>query len=80
MINRHRVRVLALACLIAPRWLAADIVDSAANGFTVKETVNIQAPPQDVYTKIFRVADCRCGFLTTQSTMSALPGSVRGRT
>jgi uncharacterized protein YndB with AHSA1/START domain len=57
MINTQGVRVLALACLIAPRWLAADIVDSAANGFTVKETVNIQAPPQDVYTKIFRVAD-----------------------
>jgi hypothetical protein len=57
MINRLEVGVLALACAIAPQWLAADVVDSSANGFTVKETIDIQAPPQDVYTRIFRVGD-----------------------
>jgi uncharacterized protein YndB with AHSA1/START domain len=57
MINRRGVGILALACAIAPQWLAADVVDSSANGFTVKETVDIQAPPQDVYTKIFQVSD-----------------------
>jgi uncharacterized protein YndB with AHSA1/START domain len=57
MTIRREMAVLALACAIAPQWLAADIVDSSATGFTVKETVNIQAPPQDVYTRIFRVSD-----------------------
>jgi len=56
MINRQVVGVLALACAIAPQWLAADVVDSSANGFTVKETIDIQAP-QAVYTRIFRVSD-----------------------
>ena len=57
MIHRRGVRILALACAIAPQWLAADVVDSSANGFTLKETVDIQAPPQAVYTKIFRPGD-----------------------
>jgi len=52
-----RLLGLALACAIAPHWLAAEVVDSAANGFTVKETINIQASPRDVYAKIFRVGD-----------------------
>jgi uncharacterized protein YndB with AHSA1/START domain len=49
--------ILALACAIAPAWVAADVLDSAAGGFTVKETVNIQATPQDVYAKVFRIGD-----------------------
>ncbi|HUB77140.1 MAG TPA: hypothetical protein VMB03_00020 [Bryobacteraceae bacterium] len=52
-----RVLGLALACAIAPNWLAAEVVDSAPNGFTVKQTIDIQAPPHDVYAKIFRVGD-----------------------
>jgi uncharacterized protein YndB with AHSA1/START domain len=56
MIKRN-LAMLALACAIAPAWLAADVVDSSAGGFTVKETVNIQASPQDVYAKIFRIGD-----------------------
>jgi uncharacterized protein YndB with AHSA1/START domain len=55
--NKRNVGILALACAIAPTWLAADVLDSSAGGFTVKETVNIQASPQDVYAKIFRIAD-----------------------
>jgi uncharacterized protein YndB with AHSA1/START domain len=55
--NKGSIGVLALACTIAPTWLAADVVDSSAAGFTVKETVTIQAPPQDVYAKIFRIGD-----------------------
>jgi hypothetical protein len=49
--------ILALAGMIAPGWLAADVVDSSAAGFTVKETINVQAPPQEVYARIFRVGD-----------------------
>jgi uncharacterized protein YndB with AHSA1/START domain len=53
--NRLSIGVLALACAVVP--LSAEIVDSSANGFTVKETVNIQASPQDVYAKIFKIGD-----------------------
>jgi len=52
-----RVLVLALACAAAPNWLAAEVVDSAANGFTVKETIEIQAAPRDVYAKFFHPSD-----------------------
>jgi uncharacterized protein YndB with AHSA1/START domain len=57
MINRRGLGFVALACAMAPQWLAAEVVDSSAAGFTVKETVNIQAPPQDVYARFFRVGD-----------------------
>ena len=57
MINKRGVGILALACAIAPNWLAAEVMDSSANGFTVKETLTIQAAPQDVFRRIFRVGD-----------------------
>lgn len=51
------VGILALAGVASPVWLQADVLDSAAGGFTVKETVAIQAPPQEVYRRILRVGD-----------------------
>lgn len=55
--NRGSMGILAVACMVAPHWLAADVVDSSAAGFTVKHTFTIQAAPQDVYAKIFRIGD-----------------------
>jgi uncharacterized protein YndB with AHSA1/START domain len=55
--NKRSIGILALACAAAPHWLAADVLDSSAAGFTVKETINIQASPQDVYAKIFKIGD-----------------------
>ena len=49
--------ILTLALAIAPGWAAAEVLDSSAAGFTVKETIQIQAPPQDVYARIFHIAD-----------------------
>ena len=49
------IGIVALVCAIAP--LSADVADSSANGFTAKETVNIQASPQDVFARIFKVGD-----------------------
>jgi len=40
----------ALAVGIVPAFAA--VADSAANGFTVKLELNIQAPPQDVYSRL----------------------------
>jgi hypothetical protein len=54
--NTRGIGILALVCA-APHWLAADVVDSSASGFTVKETIAIQAPPQDVYARIFKVGE-----------------------
>ncbi len=51
---------LCLAALLAttmPRWAKADVVDSAANGFTLKLVLNIQAAPDEVYRSLLRPAD-----------------------
>jgi uncharacterized protein YndB with AHSA1/START domain len=46
-------RIIATTFLILTPVLArADVVDSAANGFTVKTTLNIQAAPDEVYRKL----------------------------
>jgi uncharacterized protein YndB with AHSA1/START domain len=52
-----RLLFLTLACAIAPACLLADVIDSAPGGFTVKETLTINAAPQDVWAKIFHVGD-----------------------
>ena len=42
--------VLALILFaLAPGWATAEVVDAAANGFTVKTTLSIHAAPADVY-------------------------------
>ena len=42
---------IAMAAL-APFWARAEVVDSSANGFTVKVAVTIQAAPADVYRRL----------------------------
>jgi uncharacterized protein YndB with AHSA1/START domain len=44
--------ILALLVALAPTWAAAEVVDSSNNGFTVKTTLQIQAPPADVYHRL----------------------------
>jgi len=39
---------------IAPTWLAAEVADSSASGFTVKITITIQASPEEVYCRLVR--------------------------
>ena len=55
MTKKRGVGILALACAAAPFCLRADVVDSSAGGFVVKETLTIQAAPLEVYKRIFRV-------------------------
>jgi len=52
-----RTIVLAMACISAPAWLAAEVLDSSASGFTVKETLTVQGAPKDVYAKLLRIGD-----------------------
>jgi uncharacterized protein YndB with AHSA1/START domain len=49
--------LLAAACLSLGSPVLADVVDSAANGFTLKTTLTIQASPADVYRRLLRVGD-----------------------
>ena len=49
--------ILALTCAMAPMALRAEVVDSSAAGFTVKQTIQIQAAPQEVYRRIFRIGE-----------------------
>ncbi len=51
---------LCLAVLLAtaaPPGAVAEVVDSAANGFTVKLSLNIQGAPDGVYRQLLRPAD-----------------------
>ncbi|MGA8025856.1 MAG: hypothetical protein WB992_01835, partial [Bryobacteraceae bacterium] len=48
------VGIFLLAAL--PKFAAAEVVDSAPGGFTVKTTLEIQAPPE-VYRKFLRVSE-----------------------
>jgi len=45
---------VSVILLLIPRWAAAEVADAAANGFTVKATLNVQASPDDVYRKLVR--------------------------
>ena len=47
----------AVLFVLAAGWARAEVTDSAANGFTVKFAVTIQAAPTDVYRQLFHVAD-----------------------
>jgi hypothetical protein len=46
----------AVFCMAAPAMMA-EVVDSSANGFTVKTTLSIKAAPDAVYRQIIRVGD-----------------------
>jgi uncharacterized protein YndB with AHSA1/START domain len=55
--KRRRMGIVALVCACAPGWLAAEVADSSAGGFTLKQTYTIKATPQEVYRRIFKVGD-----------------------
>ena len=43
---------IAYRIAASPTLVRADVADSAANGFTVKLAIAIEAPPQDVYSRL----------------------------
>jgi uncharacterized protein YndB with AHSA1/START domain len=47
--------LFALAILVlAPSWAKSEVADASANGFTVKITLRVQAPPEDVYRRLIQ--------------------------
>ena len=53
MQTKRGLAILALAIIPA----SAEVMDSAANGFTVKTTLQIQASPDKVYGRLIQVGD-----------------------
>jgi uncharacterized protein YndB with AHSA1/START domain len=49
--TKFSVRFAALI-LLCPGWAFAEVADSSTNGFTVKTSVTIQAPPAEVYRRL----------------------------
>ena len=43
---------IILALMVSANWATAEVADSSANGFTVKTTLAIHAPPDEVYRKL----------------------------
>jgi uncharacterized protein YndB with AHSA1/START domain len=54
---KNRVLLALFALALAPAFSAAEIADSAANGFTYKLTLNLQAPPETVYQRLLAVGN-----------------------
>jgi uncharacterized protein YndB with AHSA1/START domain len=52
--SRIEARSVLVAFLVATIVAQAEVVDSSSNGFTVRTTLTIQAPPNDVYRKFIR--------------------------
>ncbi|HWZ44562.1 MAG TPA: SRPBCC family protein [Candidatus Saccharimonadales bacterium] len=53
---RNLMAVL-IVCLLAPALAPAEVKDSSANGFTITITLNIQAPPENVYERFMRIGN-----------------------
>ena len=49
--------VLSAAFCLAVQAMMAEVVDSSANGFTIKSTLTIKAAPEAVYRQIIHVGD-----------------------
>ena len=54
--RKHAWLALTVLALV-PNPARSEVLDSAANGFTVKVTLSIQAAPDDVYRRIVGVGD-----------------------
>jgi uncharacterized protein YndB with AHSA1/START domain len=52
-----KIALIALLFGLPQGFAAGDVMDSAANGFTVKISVNIHAAPADVFSRIMQVGD-----------------------
>jgi uncharacterized protein YndB with AHSA1/START domain len=54
---KHKVLLAVIVVALAQAYASAEIADSAANGFTYKLVVNLQAPPETVYQRLLAVGD-----------------------
>ena len=52
-----KIMLAALMFVLPQGFAAGDVLDSAANGFTVKISANIHAAPADVFGRILKIGD-----------------------
>ncbi|MBZ5566848.1 MAG: hypothetical protein LAN64_03255 [Acidobacteriia bacterium] len=52
---KRAVLLTLIVVALAQAYASAEIADSAANGFTYKTTLNLQAPPETVYQRLLAV-------------------------
>jgi uncharacterized protein YndB with AHSA1/START domain len=54
---KRKVLLAVIVVVLAQAYASAEIADSAANGFTYKLTINLQAPPETVYQRLLSVGN-----------------------
>ena len=52
-----KIALVVLLFALPQGFAAGDVIDSAANGFTVKVSANIHAAPADVFSRILKAGD-----------------------
>ena len=53
----RKILLALLFWVAATGFIAAEVADSSASGFTVKTTLNIQAAPDEVYRRLIHIGD-----------------------
>jgi hypothetical protein len=51
---KHNTALAAIVLALAAGPAASDVIDSSANGFTIKAALHIKAAPHDVYRRLIR--------------------------
>ena len=54
---KRRILLVVIVVALAQAYASAEIADSAANGFTYKLVLNLQAPPETVYQRLLLVGN-----------------------
>ena len=54
---KHKVLLAVIVVALAQAYASAEIADSAANGFTYKLVLNLQAPPETVYQRLLAIGN-----------------------
>ena len=54
---KRKVLLAVIFVALAQAYAAAEIADSAANGFTYKLVLNLQAPPETVYQRLLAIGN-----------------------
>ena len=54
---KHKIMLVGILLASASRGVLAEVADSSPNGFTVKLSVTVKAPPDEAYRTLIRIGD-----------------------
>jgi uncharacterized protein YndB with AHSA1/START domain len=63
---KRNLVIAMIVCILAPSLATAEVKDSSANGFTVRITLDLQAPPAEVYRRFMQIG----GWWSAEHTFS----------